>query len=64
MIFNVYSQYVFKMFVHLNIGTLNHCLISKLKNINALNNGLIINGESAKNTALERGNILCDESSL
>lgn len=60
MILNVYSQYVFKMFFHLNIGTLNHCLTSQLKTLSALNNCLIIN--SAKKSAQERGNTLRDES--
>ena len=39
------------MFFHLNIGTLNHCLTSTLKNINAVNNCLIISREKAKNSA-------------
>lgn len=52
------------MFVYLNIGILNYCFIFKFKNINVLNDGLIINGESVKNIVLERGNIFCDESLL
>lgn len=53
-------QYVFKMFLYLNMPTLNHYLISKRKHVNALNNCLI--NKSTKKADPKNENIHCDKS--
>lgn len=53
-------QYAFKMFLYLNMPTLNHYLISKRKHVNALNNCLI--NKSTKKADPKNENIHCDKS--